>query len=52
MLISGSRPSTPSHKKRKTTRLLTTNCISIKSSVRTEFNAPLIQWNEKHLQII
>ena len=43
---------TPSPKKRKTTPLHTTNCISTRASGRTEFKATLIQWNEKHLQII
>ena len=47
MLISESLSSTPSPKRQKTTRLFTTNCISTKVSVRTEFNAKLIQWNEK-----
>ena len=47
MLISESHIQHPSPKKQKTTSLHTTNCISTKVSVRTEFDATLIQWNEK-----
>jgi len=36
-------------KKQKTTSLHKTNCISTKSSVRTEFNFKLVQWNEKNI---
>ena len=45
MLISKNPPPCP--KKKKTTRLFTTNCISTKVSVRIEFNSTLVQWNEK-----